>query len=317
MTSARERLLDPSGSHLFLTDAGTETCLIYDHGIELPKFASITLMRSESGKETLRKYFLPFPGIAASVSAGLVLETATWRASPDWAAPIGFSQEELDAANVEAVAQLVEFRREFGGEVPIVVSACIGPRGDGYVIDSRMTIEEAIAYHRHQVGVLSQTEADIVGAFTLGYPEEAVGVALASKEFGKPVVLAFTVETDGTLPCGLSLGEAIATVDHLTHSYPSYYLINCAHPDHFSAVLDAAAAKSEPWLRRLRGVRANASRKSHAELDESTELDAGDPDALAAACARLRRRFPWMNVFGGCCGTSATHVQKIAHALTS
>ena len=278
---------------LFLTDAGTETCLIYDQGVELPKFSAITLLKSPEGRAALQKYFQPFPAVAAAAGLPIVLETATWRASPAWASDIGLTAAELDAANVEAVRLLLELRSEHAGKdataPPVVVSGCLGPRGDGYVPGDRMTVDQAREYHRHQVEVFSKTEVDVVSAFTLSYVEEAVGIALAVKDFGLPLVLSFTVETDGRLPSGQTLQEAVELVDTVSGSYPAWFLVNCAHPDHFRPVFDAATGA---WIRRVRGFRANASRKSHAELDGCSELDAGDPAELARLVKADEGRFP-------------------------
>ena len=162
-----------------------------------------------------------------------------------------------------------------------------------------MSAEQACAYHEAQVATLAQTDADMVAAFTMTYPEEAIGIALAAGSHAMPVAISFAVETDGRLPSGETLGEAIAATDRATGAYPAYYMINCAHPSHFAASVASDAPRS--W--RIRGLRANASTKSHAELDECTELDAGDPAALAGLYADARRRLPALSIVGGCCGT--------------
>src|SRR3712207_4511764 len=124
-----------------------------------------------------------------------------------------------------------------------------------------------------------------------------------------PVVISFTPEVDGRLPTGQPLGEAIEEVDTATGGVPAYYMINCAHPTHFDGALDG-----EAWTERLRGLRANASRRSHAELDAAPDLDDGDPIELGAEYAALRRRHPWINVLGGCCGTDHRHIEQICAA---
>ncbi len=189
-------------------------------------------------------------------------------------------------------------------KTPLVISGCIGPRGDGYDPGARMRADDAQDYHAWQIGVLKDAGADLVSAFTMTNIGEAVGVACAAKAVGIPCVISFTLETDGRLPTGESLGYAIETVDRATSRAPAYYMINCAHPDHFREVLDQDAG----WVQRLRGIRANASRKSHAELDNSTELDAGHPQELGEQYAELLLRFPQINVLGGCCGTDHRHV---------
>lgn len=295
----------------FLTDAGLETDILFNRGIDLPHFASITLFRTEGGRRALDDYFRGFLELAERMGCGLILESATWRASPDWAEPLGLSQAELDALNCGAIAVLVGLREEYRSRVPhIIVSGCIGPRGDGYDPGRIMSVEEAELYHSRQAGVLASAGADMLTAITMTNVPEALGVVRAAQELQVQVAISFTVETDGRLPTGEELQDALAAVDEATDAYPAYYMINCAHPAHFAASLEEGAE----WTSRIGGVRANASRCSHAELDAMTELDAGDPAELAVLHRDLRQRFPKINVLGGCCGTDLRHVTAIAEA---
>ncbi|HEY0505353.1 MAG TPA: homocysteine S-methyltransferase family protein [Lysobacter sp.] len=303
----RHRTALPQLQRPFLTDGGIETTLIFHDGWDLPHFAAFHLLRTPQGREALRGYFRTYVDLAAGFGVGLVLESATWRANRDWGERLGYTDAELAQANRDAIALLVALRDE-AAPAPIVISGCIGPRGDGYVPDTAMSAQQAHDYHRAQAQTFAGTEADLVTAITMNTIEEAQGVARAAREAGMPVVLSFTVETDGRLPTGDTLQAAIERVDEDTGGYPAYYMINCAHPTHFAQVLDDDA----PWVRRIRGVRANASRMSHAELNEATELDAGDPDELAREHAELKRRLPALTVFGGCCGTDHRHVGAIA-----
>jgi S-methylmethionine-dependent homocysteine/selenocysteine methylase len=297
--------------NVFLTDTGLETTLIFHDGYELAHFAAFTLLRDEAGRRHLDRYFLEHAGVAARARTGFILEAATWRASSDWGDLLGYSRDALAEANRLAIEHLVDLRPALDIEAPVVVSGCIGPRGDGYDGTTRMTAGQARDYHAEQVQTFAGTDADMVHAMTITYPDEAVGLVLAAQEAEIPVAISFTVETDGALPDGTALGEAIERVDDATGGAAAYYGINCAHPTHLSHVLDPAAA----WNPRLRGLRANASRKSHAELDESESLDAGDPIELGAQYAALRNTLPNLSVLGGCCGTDVRHLQEIAGAL--
>jgi homocysteine S-methyltransferase len=300
------------GDDLFLTDGGIETTLIFLEGQELAYFATFPLFQTPEGGEVLRTYFRTYAALARKVGTGLVLETATWRASQDWGQKLGYDAPALAEANRKAVGLLAEVRSDYETpQTPIVVSGCVGPRGDGYIPDRAMSASEAERYHRTQIETFRDTAADMVTAITMNYVEEAIGVARAGQKADMPVVIAFTVETDGNLPTGQALGDAIAEVDDVTSGYPVYFMINCAHPTHFEAVLNG----DEPWNARIRGLRANASRMSHAELDEASELDAGDPAELALAYAELRKRqLGRLNVMGGCCGTDQRHIEAIATA---
>ncbi len=292
---------------LFLTDGGIETTLIFHEGLELPDFAAFDLLRRPGGEDSLRKYFASYADVARKAGAGLILETATWRANPDWARRLGYSRGDLATANQRSVQVLEGLR----GDQPFVISGCIGPRGDGYVPGALMTAGQAADYHRGQIAAFASTNADLVSAITMNYVEEAVGITQAARDAGMPVVISFTVETDGTLPSGAYLGDAIEEVDAASSGYPAYFMLNCAHPTHFEETLRSG---SERWLRRIRGVRANASRMSHAELNESPTLDIGDPEELGQQYAQLARVLPELNVMGGCCGTDHRHVASIAAA---
>ncbi|MCY1235044.1 Homocysteine S-methyltransferase [compost metagenome] len=300
------------GDDFFMTDGGIETTLIFLEGQELPDFAAFHLLRTPEGERVLRKYFRTYAALARSFDVGLILETATWRSNPDWGSRLGYSPEELAAVNRQLVGLLEDIRDAYQTRrTPIVISGCLGPRGDGYVPDRAMSVREAQDYHRAQVETFAGTAADLVTAITMNYVEEASGIALAAKQANMPVVISFTVETDGRLPTGQSLADAIQQVDGATAGYPAYFMINCAHPSHFQQVVHGDA----PWAGRIRGLRANASRMSHAELNEAPELDAGDPVELGQAYAALKmHRLKRLNVMGGCCGTDDRHVKQLAMA---
>jgi S-methylmethionine-dependent homocysteine/selenocysteine methylase len=289
-----------------ITDGGMETTLIFHEGLELPHFASFVLLDDEAGREALRTYYRRYIESARSRSVGIILDTPTWRANRDWGERLGYGPEALADVNRRGVALLEELRSP-----EVVISGCIGPRGDAYHVDAVMSTAEAEDYHAPQIETFAGTSADLVSALTLTYAEEAIGIVRAAAAAGRPVVISFTVETDGRLPSGQALGEAIEQVDSETEGAAAYFMVNCAHPTHFLDVLEPA-----PWLGRLRGIRANASRKSHAELDESEVLDEGDPVELAASYRELDRRLPSLSVVGGCCGTDHRHVEAICAAVT-
>jgi S-methylmethionine-dependent homocysteine/selenocysteine methylase len=299
------------GGDLFLTDGGIETVLIFHEGIDLPAFAAFDLLKDEDGTERLRDYYEPYVALARERGVGFVLESPTWRASPRWAAELGYDRAELDRLNRKAIALLEEIRDEHEADgPPIVITGCVGPHEDGYNPSELLTAEVAQDYHSTQIGTFADAAADMVTAITMTYADEAMGVARAAAEAGLPAAISFTVETDGRLPSGQALGEAIEQVDRETGGSPSYYMINCAHPTHFDSVLEPG----DGWRERIGGLRANASTRSHAELDEADELDEGDPADLGARYAELRDRLPRLNVLGGCCGTDHRHVAEIRDA---
>ncbi len=310
MSQFRDRLPQMQGG-LFLTDGGLETSLIFHQGVDLPHFASFHLMRDEDGRARLTNYSRPFIETARDSGYGFILDTPTWRANPDWGKKLGYSSGALAAANRQAVALMDGLRQEYSGnDFSIVLSGAIGPRGDAYVAGDVMSVDEAAAYHSAQIETFATTTADMVTAFTMNNVPEAAGITRAAQRAGIPVGISFTLETDGRLPAGQTLRDAIDAVDDATGGGPVYYMINCAHPEHFTPALEEGA----PWMERLRGIRANASRRSHDELDQSPDLDDGNPRELGEQYRSLRIRFPQITILGGCCGTDHRHVASIGGA---
>lgn len=298
------------GERLFLTDGGLETTLVFHDSMDLPCFASFPLLDTEAGLKRLRDYYAQYAMIAVKNRRGFVLETPTWRANPDWGRKLGYDLAALDDINRRAIKLMEEIRRHYAvASSPMVISGCLGPRGDGYRADGAMTAEAARDYHTRQIEVFAATAADMIAAFTMTYPDEAIGIVDAARAAGLPSAISFTLETDGRLPSGDTLADAIARVDDATAGATAYYMINCAHPTHFEHEL--GGGKDGAWLSRIRGVRANASKRSHAELDNSTDLDDGDPAELGREIAALRRTLPHLAVLGGCCGTDHRHVEEI------
>ena len=310
MSTYRENL-PQCGDTLFITDGGLELYMIFQKRVDLPYAGAFIMLENEADREQLREYFRGFADIARDNGVGLVMETATWRANPAWGEKLGYSVEALEKLNAEAVKLNRGVREEYAEDsVPIVICGMIGPRGDGYVVGETMTPEEAESYHDMQSRVFAQSGADMIAAVTMTYVEEAIGAVRAARKHAMPVAISFTVETDGKLPCGLDVKDAIEQVDAATDAYAAYYMINCAHTTHFDKLL----ASDAPWIGRLGGIQPNASPKSHAELDESEELDPGDPTDLARRSAELHARLPALHVMGGCCGTDHTHIEAICKA---
>lgn len=294
---------------IFLAYAGMETDLIFNKGVDLPGFASYPLLETEDGRKTLASYLREVIKVGEANKTGVILESPTWVANRDRGEALGYAPERLLELNKQAVSLMSEVRAN-AGDLPTVLSANIGPRDDAYAPADQMSADQAEAYHLEQVAALADTDADLISGYTVAYPAEAIGMVLAAKHFSLPVIISFTVETDGKLPTGSTLKEAIEEVDAATDGYAIYFMINCAHPDHFVGILT-----DEPWMQRLKGIVANASRCSHAELDNAEELDDGDPIELGQQLADVCKRFPQINIVGGCCGTDMRHISQIAKSV--
>ncbi|MBX3571434.1 MAG: homocysteine S-methyltransferase family protein [Mesorhizobium sp.] len=309
MAKYRHALPQTNGG-LFLSDGGMETALIFLQGLDLPQFASFVLVDRQDGRAELVKYYEQYLPIARKRGLGFVLDTATWRASLDWGRMIGFDAARLGAINLAAVDLVADLRDKWETPTtPVVLNGAIGPRGDGYKA-GRMEAEEARDYHAFQVDLFARSQADMVSAITMNTVNEGVGIALAARAAHMPCAVSFTVETDGRLVDGTTLRAAIEATEEATAGSPAYYMVNCAHPTHF----EQALARDEAWVKRIRGVRANASAKSHAELDSSDTLDIGDIADLGRRYRSLTRAFPSMRILGGCCGTDHRHLAAICEA---
>ena len=296
---------------VFLADGGLEPWLVFLEHVDLPSFAAFPLVLEEAGRERLRRYFTPYLQTARERGVGFILDTPTWRANADWEDRLGYSAPTLASINRQSVALATTLRDAFDdARSPVVINGVVGPRGDGYRADARMNEVDAEHYHRVQIEAFRDTEVDMVSAITMTYTSEAIGIARAAMSCGLPVVISFTVDLDGRLPSGEPLAAAIGRVDAATASKPAYYMVNCAHPTH----LGSLPVTDAPWRDRVRGLRANASALSHAELDVATELDPGDPAELGRQYQRLRGQMPRLSVLGGCCGTDHRHIAAICEA---
>ena len=291
----------------FITDGGLETFLIFNENIELPYFASFPLLSADGTRVTLAKYYKTYADLAIKNDLGFIFESPTWRANPDWASQLGYDKSALANINSDAIAFMKSIRNEYANPANFLVSGCIGPRGDGYFISQKMTSEQADSYHNEQIEVFSQSDADLINAMTMTYPEEAIGITLSAKRNNIPVVISFTTETDGKLPNGMSIEQAIKTVDQATESGPIYYAINCSHPSHFATLLNT----NQSWAKRIQCIRSNASCLSHEELDQCDHLEEGDPVDFGLQHQHLAHSLSSLNVFGGCCGTSTKHIEQL------
>lgn len=296
---------------LFVTDAGFETSMLFHKGFDMPYFAFYPMLETDEGRAAMHAYFADFFATARKIDAGYILDTNTWRANPDWARLLGHDLDDLATINKNAVAFANVLRLEYGRGLNALVNGVVGPRGDGYDPEFVMSAEEAESYHGFQIGIFADARVDLVSALTMTNVPEAVGITRAASDRGLPCVISFTLETDGRLPTGETLAGAITQVDAACVQKPAYFMINCAHPDHFAEVFGDAG----DWVQRIRGLRANASRMSHAELDECETLDDGDPTELGTQYADLKGILPNLNVVGGCCGTDHRHIAQICNAI--
>ncbi|XP_059093901.1 uncharacterized protein LOC131888952 isoform X1 [Tigriopus californicus] len=300
---------------VYVTGIGLETFLLFENGLPMPHFASFTALQDATGRNILVNLYHQLIEVAKSYKVdGIVLDTPTWRANPDWARKLDVDESGLKSIYKESLDILNKVKVEHATpEFEIILMGTVGPRGDGYQVKDAMTAVEAEKYHSFQIGCFANIGVDGVFIATLSYPEEAIGFIRASKKAGVPCVVSFTVETNGDLPNGISLKEAILQVEDATDNAAAYFMINCAHPTHFEANFKG---DHEPWMKRIQCVRCNPSTKSHAELDGSTSLDSGDAILFGKQVTGLKKALPCLNVFGGCCGSNAAHLEEICKNIS-
>jgi S-methylmethionine-dependent homocysteine/selenocysteine methylase len=241
-----------------------------------------------------------------------VLESVTWRASPDWAELLGLSSDQLVEANRAAIDQLDRLRAGMGNNRTVVVSGCIGPRGDGYDGTARMDAHDAEEYHAVQARTFADSPADMVHAMTITYPDEAIGIVEAARHAGIPVAVSFTVETDGRLPDGTTLGDAIQRVDEATEGARRTSESTARIPP----------TSTERWTGERRGhpacvvcgrtPRASRMRSSTRPRRSTTAI----PTSWAASTSNCAGD-AGLTVLGGCCGTDVRHVRSIAAATAA
>jgi homocysteine S-methyltransferase len=287
---------------------GFETWLQYVDGFELRHFCAFELINDERGVACLTDYHRKLVEASVENGFGVINEGLHYRASRDWGELIGFSREGLEEINIRGIEFYKDFAREYqSDETPMIVGGVIGPRGDAYDIGRTPDAAEAEDYHSEQILTFKKAGADQVTAATFSSVKEATGLARAAKSAGMPVVISFFVARGGKLNGGETLEEAIASVDAATDNAPAYYMVNCTHPTEFEPGLTDG-----DWSRRLGGFMPNAVAMETLDLCKLGHLEDGDPKELGGQMAGLARRFPHINVWGGCCGTDGRHIGQIA-----
>ncbi len=293
----------------YLTEGGTETEIMYKYGFELPEFAVFPLLDQPRAVTELRGMYARYLDTAARHGVGVIMGGLDYRASPDWAALLGYSRESLAEMQLRSIDFLRDVAKPYEGQLPsLLFAGIIGPRGDAYTVDDTITAEEAEEYHSEQMATLARAEVDLVEALTFNSVPEAVGVARAAARCGLPVSISFTLDSTSRLHSGPSLKDAIETVDELANEdRPAFYGINCSHPFEFMPALEPGG-----WFERVRSLRPNAAMMDKISLCTLGHLEIGDPAALGELMGGLARRFPHIDIWGGCCGTWETHLDEIA-----
>ncbi len=304
-----KRRLPEANDRLFLTEAGIETTMMYKKDWEFRHFCLFELLQNDRFVDDLRTYHTGLIEVAVEHKVGHLLDGVHYRASPDWGALLGMSEQQLADLTAKGIEIYSELSQEYATEdTPIPVGCCIGPRGDAYNADLVMSAEEAEEYHSVQIATAKSAGADFISALTFNHIEEAIGITRAASAAEIPIIMSFSLGREAVLKTGPTIGDAIEAVEVATDRAPLFYMINCNHPIDFAPAIAAPGR----WIDRLKGVRPNASSLDHGILCKLGHLEEGDPIELGQQMGDLARRFPQLNVFGGCCGTDRPHMEQIA-----
>ena len=282
---------------LYLTEGGQETEILYRHGHELPEFAMYPLLDNAQAMSDLESMYRAILDVAAEHGFAALISGLDYRASPDWGEKLGYSRTGLADAVEQSIAFLRDVSRPYQGQIDqILISGMLGPRGDAYSLNRTITANEAEEYHSFQLEILKRAGVDIAGAVTFNNIPEAIGVARAAARIGVPLAISFTLDSSNRLQSGPTLKEAVEAVDAETgDARPDFYGINCSHPLEFEPALEPG-----DWIFRLRSLRPNASARDKMELCAIGHLEEGDPADLGERMGTLARKYPHIDIFGGC-----------------
>lgn len=292
----------------YLSEGGTETEFMYKHGFELPHFAMFPLLDNPKASAKMKDMFRSYLDVAADHNFCALMGGLDYRASPDWGELLGYSPAGLADANLQSIEFLRDVASEYSSDIPeTLIQGLIGPRGDAYARNESITESEAEDYHAVQLETLKKADVDLALAMTFNNIPESVGVARAAAKIGVPLGISLSLDSNSKLNSGPSLADAITTIDKETDQSPEFYLINCSHPLEYEPAIEPG-----DWVKRIRGVRPNASKMEKIALCKIGHLEDGDPEELGVLCGDLAQRYPHMDIWGGCCGTWNNHLDQIA-----
>ncbi len=308
--TAQSALFPREDGLLYLTEGGTETEIIYRHGHELREFAMFELMDKPAAVADLQDMYRRYLDVAAKYGFAALMAGFDYRASPDWGKKLGYSAEGLREMQHMCIDFLRDVAKPYAGQLPrIAIAGTVGPRGDAYSLNRDITAEDAEEYHITQMNTLKECDVDLVWAATLNNIPEAVGISRAAAMAGLPVNISFTLDSTHKLKSGPTLKQAIEATDaEAGIARPDSYGINCSHPAEFEPALEPG-----DWTRRIRSLRPNAAAMDKVSLCRLGHIEEGDPEDLGRLMGDLARRYPDIDMWGGCCGTWDKHFDRIAH----
>lgn len=307
------RFPDPVPGRLYLTEGGIETEIMYKWGHDLPHFAVYPLLEKKAARDDIAAMYRRYLDVAARYGMAALIGGFDYRASPDWGALLGYDEAGLAEANLRSIDFLRDLAGEYSGQIPGArIVGYLGPRGDAYSLNRTMTVEMAEDYHATQIATLKRAQVDLIWAVTFNNPPEAIGAVRAAKSAGMPIAISLTLTGKSKLGSGYTLAEAVEIVDRETDGYVSFFAVNCSHPVEFEPAFTPG-----DWTIRIRSIRPNAAKMDKIALCKLGHLEEGDPAELGRLMGDVARRYPHMDIWGGCCGTCETHLDEIARNVVS
>lgn len=296
----------------YLSEGGMETEVMYKHGFDFPHFAVFELLKNPKAVSALQAMYRQYFDVVAKHQMVALVGGLDYRASPDWGALLGYSADGLSDMNHRCIDFLRDLAKEYIGEIDeILIQGFIGPRGDAYETNTVITEQESEDYHSVQLQTLKEADVDLASALTFNNIPESIGVAKAAARLDLPLCISLSLDGSSRLNSGPSLGDAIKTIDAATDNSVAFYMINCVHPLEYESAL-----ADESWMKRIRGVRPNASVMDKISLCKIGHLEDGDPIELGNQIGDLFKRFPHMDILGGCCGTWDNHLDQMAQSVS-
>lgn len=266
------------------------------------------LVYSEQGRKALTELWNGYLSVARRYKLPFVATTPTRRANRERISRSCFS-ENIVKDNVQFLRSIQE-----ASGIEMYVGALLGCKGDAYTGEGALSEQEAYHFHQWTTARFAEAGVDFLYAGIMPSLPEAVGLAKAADETKLPYIISFTIQADGRLIDGTPISEAICSIDEKTDNKPVCYMANCVHPRILFQALSWPFNRTEVVRFRFRGIQANTSPLSYAELDGSKDLKCSEPEVFAEEMLRLGS-ISSIQIWGGCCGTDDRHMECLARWL--
>jgi len=293
----------------FLMEGALGERLKREYGLTFDESVAMAgLIYEEKGASALSALWQEYIDIARQHSLPFLATTPTRRANRDRVGASSFS-EHIIADNV---AFLRKIQQNSG--IEMYVGGLMGCKGDAYTGEGALSEEDSFDFHRWAADRFREAGADFLYAGIMPTLPEAAGLARAADSTGLPYIISFTIQQDGKLIDKTTIADAIRYIDSVTQSKPVCYMTNCVHPAIVFKALSRPFNDIPLVKERFRGIQANTSPLSYAELDGAVDLHCSEPAAFAEEMLKLSGCGDFQ-IWGGCCGTDCRHMACVAQKI--